>query len=108
MKPSEPNRDFSNWIGGNIHIDALNKAIIATRVRGKEEVIAQLEAELQDTRIDKANAERHRDNTFAENAALKRENEALRKLIDAIEDDTATDLKDTYPELVDALLEEPE
>ena len=44
----------------------------------------------------------------AENAALKRENEALRKLIDAIEDDTATDLKDTYPELVDALLEEPE
>ena len=56
----KPNRDLSNWISGNIHIDALNKAIIVTRVRGKEDVIAQLEEE---------------------NDALKRETEDLRLIL---------------------------
>ena len=40
---SEANRDLSNWIGDNIHIDELNKAIIAVRVRGKEDFIAALQ-----------------------------------------------------------------
>lgn len=41
----KPNRDFSNWVGRNIHIDPMNKAIIAVRVRGHEEIIAKLESE---------------------------------------------------------------
>ena len=50
MKHSEPNRDLSNWIGDNIHIDEMNKAIIAVRVRGKEEVIAKQENKLASAR----------------------------------------------------------
>ena len=38
----KPNRDLSNWVGRNTHIDAMNKAIIAVRVRGLEDVITQL------------------------------------------------------------------
>ena len=41
---SEPNRDFSNWIWRNIHIDDMNRAIITTRVRGYEDIVAKQEA----------------------------------------------------------------
>lgn len=45
--------------------------------------LTQLEAKLQDARIDKANAEKHRDNTFAENKALR---EAGIELVNLMED----------------------
>ena len=44
-----------------------------------QEAITQLKEELVDAKIDKANAERHRDNMFAENAELL---EALESMIE--------------------------
>ena len=46
----KPNRDLSAWIWNCIHIDDMTKATIMPLVRGKEEIIAQLEARLASAR----------------------------------------------------------
>ena len=70
----EVNRDLSEWVWNNVHIDDMQKAKIVPHIRGKEETIAQLEAE---------NEQRGAtiDSQQIWHDKLKAENERLRKLI---------------------------
>ena len=81
---SEANRDLSNWIGDNIHIDELNKAIIAVRVRGKEDFIAALQTANADLleALENLSGAVHAvgyDTTSIVHPALLNANEAIRK-----------------------------
>ena len=68
---------------GNLNVENTRGSVIYTNEEFRDLVkeVTQLEEDLQDAKIDKSNAERLRDNVFAENATLKRENEGLRDKI---------------------------
>ena len=73
------NTIVKQWAKEVVKLEAENEAFIAevAGMRDKwtpPDEVAKLEAELDDAKIDKTNAERHRDRTFVENEVLRERN----------------------------------